>query len=444
MENHKKVSLVGTVLFTVCSILVLDSFVSPAKPIKCSDVSGHGALLNTYAIELCGITKDTADPPGGTIYHDADGELTGYFSDCGEILGNIPVFEYTDEQYMSAFLSFQEETVSYGLTGIDSGGDSIAPRLYSQMEKEGKLDLRVNTNFFTSPPLNAERAAEVIDYLDGNKQYESDFINVRQVKFKVDGVPEGKSSYLLEPYDEAAGVAEGYVSSATTTVAALTDFITAVNGAGYTVQTHCMGDASVQLAMDAYEASAKANGNPDVRNKIAHVNLLTDADVQRMAKYTVIAAMQPLWFYYDPFFSPLEEQMFGKERFDREYHIRDMIDAGVIITGSNDYPVTFDFAPLHGIEAGATQCSPYPGEDQDIETYTRNADQAATAYEMLQMYTINAAYGAFLDDRVGTIEVGKKADLVMLGDNLLTMDVKGISDVQVLYTISDGRIVYEG
>lgn len=152
MENHKKVSLVGTVLFTVCSILVLDSFVSPAKPIKCSDVSGHGALLNTYAIELCGITKDTADPPGGTIYHDADGELTGYFSDCGEILGNIPVFEYTDEQYMSAFLSFQEETVSYGLTGIDSGGDSIAPRLYSQMEKEGKLDLRVNTNFFTSPP----------------------------------------------------------------------------------------------------------------------------------------------------------------------------------------------------------------------------------------------------------------------------------------------------
>ena len=152
----------------------------------------------------------------------------------------------------------------------------------------------------------------------------------------------------------------------------------------------------------------------------------------------------PLWFYYDPFFSPLEEQMFGTERFEREYHIRDMIDAGVIITGSNDYPVTLDFAPLHAIEAGATQCSPYAGEDHDIETYTRNAAQAATVYEMLKMYTVNAAYAAFFDNQVGTIEVGKRADLVVLGDNLLTCDVKAISDVPVIYTISDGRIVYEG
>ena len=414
------------------------------KPISCADVSGHGALLNTYAIEMCGITKDTPAPPSGTIYKTADGELTGYFSDCGDILGDLPEFEYTDEQYIEAFLRFQEEASSYGLTGMDSGGDSIDTAILSRMEKDGTLNLRVNTDFFFSPPVNAERAEEVIDYLDENQQYVSDFINVRQVKFKVDGVPEGKSSYLLEPYAESAGTASDYVSSAAATVDELKEFVTAVNAAGYTVQTHCMGDASVKLAMDAYETSANANGNPDVRNKIAHVNLLTDEDVVRMADYKVIAAMQPLWFYYDPFFSPLEEQMFGTERFEREYHIRDMIDAGVIITGSNDYPVTLDFAPLHAIEAGATQCSPYAGEDQDIETYTRNAAQAATVYEMLEMYTTNAAYGAFLDDRVGTIEVGKKADLVVLGDNLLTCDVKAISDVPVIYTISDGRIVYEG
>lgn len=414
------------------------------KPIMLSDVSGHGALLNTCAIELCGITKDTADPPSGTIYKDANGELVGYFSDCGEILGAIPEFEYTEEQYKAAFLTFQEEANSYGLTGMDSGGDSIEPALFSEMEKEGVLNLRVNTDFFFSPPVNAERALEVIDYLDANQQYVSDFINVRQVKFKVDGVPEGKSSYLLEPYAEEAGAEEGYVSSAAATVEELKGFVETVNAAGYTVQTHCMGDASVQLAMDAYENSAKVNGNPDVRNKIAHVNLLTDNDVQRMAEYKVVAAMQPLWFYYDPFFSPLEEQMFGTERFESEYHIRDMIDAGIIITGSNDYPVTYDFAPLHAIEAGATQCSPYAGEDDQIETYTRNAAQSATVYEMLEMYTTNAAYGAFLNDRVGTIEVGKKADLVVLGDNLLTCDVKAISDIPVLYTISDGRIVYEG
>ena len=128
---------------------------------------------------------------------------------------------------------------------------------------------------------------------------------MRQVKFTVDGVPEGKSSYLLEPYDEAAGMDADYVSSPAASPEELKEFITAVNAAGYTVQTHCMGDASVKIAMDAYENSAKVNGNPDVRNKIAHVNLLTDEDVDRMAEYKVIAAMQPLWFYYDPFFSPV-------------------------------------------------------------------------------------------------------------------------------------------
>lgn len=415
------------------------------KPVCCYDVSSHGRLMNTKAIEMCGITKDTADPPAGTIYRDANGELTGYFSDCGEIIrSGLPSFEYTDKQYEEAFLMFQEEANSYGITSIDSGGDQILPELFNRIENDGKLNLRVNTNFMYSPPIGEEEAQEVIDYLDANQKYVSDFLNVRQVKFKVDGVPEGKSSYLLEPYAPEAEAAPDYVSSAAATDAELSGFTAAVNAAGYTVQTHCMGDASVKLAMDAYAYSAEKNGDMDVRNKIAHANLLRNEDVKRMADYGVIAAMQPLWFYYDPFFSPLEEQMFGPERFASEYHIKDMVEAGVIITGSNDYPVTYDFAPLHAIEAGATQCSPYPGEDQDIETYTRNADQAVSVYEMLKMYTVNGAYAAFFNDRVGTVEVGKKADFVVLGDNPLTCDVKAISDIQVVYTISDGRIVYEG
>ena len=418
--------------------------ISSDKPIMCIDVSYHGRLLNSYALGLTGITRDTPNPGGGIIYKDANGELTGYLSDCDDIIGGLPEIEYTQDDYIEAFKLFQQEANSYGITAIDSGGDDIEPATFNQMEKAGELTLRVNNNFFTFPTLGEEKANEVIKYLDDNQQYVSDFLNVRQVKFTVDGVPEGKSSYLLEPYAPEAGEAPDYVSSAASTTEELSAFAAAVNAAGYTVQTHCMGDASVKMAMDAFEYSIEQNGKMDVRNKITHVNLIRDEDVTRMADAGIIAAMQPLWFYYDPFFSPLEEQMFGAERFAAEYHIRDMLDAGVIITGSNDYDVTYDFAPLHAIEAGATQCSPYAGEDQDIETYTRNADQAATVYEMLKMYTCDGAYASFLDDRAGTIEVGKKADLVILGDNPLTCDVKAISDIQVVYTISDGRIVYEG
>ena len=416
------------------------------KPICCSDVSFHGSLLNTFAIEMLGITKDTPAPPSGNIYKDENGELTGYFSDCGALLEGLPAFEYTEDQIVDAFLALQAEANSYGLTAFDSGAEEyMTPALLAHLHEDGGLNLRFNFNFFVNDG-NTQGAEEAIAFIEENQQYESDFLNVRQVKFKMDGVPEGKSSYLLEPYDPAAGEAPDYRSSAATDQEGFTDFVIAMNTAGYTVQTHCMGDASVQLAMNSFEAAQEALGDTqkECRNKIAHVNLITDEDVQRMADLEVIAAMQPMWFYYDPFFSPLEEQMFGEERFNQEYHIRDMLDAGVIITGSNDYPVTLDFAPLHAIEAGATQCSPYPGEDDQPEIYTRNADQAVTVYEMIQMYTTNAAYGAFFDDLVGTIEVGKKADLVVLGNNLLTCDVKEISDTPVIYTISDGRIVYEG
>ncbi len=416
------------------------------KPIACTDVSLHGRLLNSKAIEMCGLTKDTPNPPSGNIYKDENGELTGYFSDCSDILTGLPEFEYTDEQRTEAFLKLQAEANSYGVTSFDSGGEDVmTPELLNDLYEEGKLNVRFNYNFFW-PDASTEGAEGAIQYIEDNKQYESDFLNVRQVKFKVDGVPEGKSSYLLEPYDPAAGEAPDYVSSAASTQEDLTDFVVAVNTAGYTVQTHCMGDASVQMAVNAYEASQDALGDAqkECRNKIAHVNLVLEEDVQRMADLKVIAAMQPMWFYYDPFFSPLEEQMFGAERFASEYHIRDMMDTGLIITGSNDYYVTLDFAPLHAIEAGATQCSPYPGEDTQPDLYTRNADQAVSVYEMMQLYTTNAAYGAFLDDRAGTIEVGKKADLVVLGQNILTCDVTAISDTTVDYTISDGRIVYEG
>jgi predicted amidohydrolase YtcJ len=117
-----------------------------------------------------------------------------------------------------------------------------------------------------------------------------------------------------------------------------------------------------------------------------------------------------------------------------------MVETGVTLAGASDAPVT-GYNPLEEIEVGVTRNSPYPGEE-DTDMY-RAADQALTAYQMLQAYTTNVAYENFMDDLVGTIEVGKKADLVALDQNILTIDPKAISDTTVLYTISNGRVVYE-
>jgi predicted amidohydrolase YtcJ len=413
------------------------------KPVAVTDMSHHGTLLNSRAIELCGITRDTADPPSGTIYHDENGELTGYFSDCGDIITGLPAFEYGEADYREAFTAFQAEANSYGLTAIDSGGaDPVEWPALAAMEKDGSLSLRVSTNVFVDQ--SQESFDSTLALLTQCKaDYESDWLKFHQVKFKVDGVPEGKSAYLLEPYAAGAEMPADYVSSPACTQEELNELVARWNAAGYQVQTHCMGDAAVNMALNAYENSVKVNGSGDYRNQITHVTLITDADKTRMGELGIIGGMQPLWFYYDPFFSPLEEQMFGTERFKTEYHIRDMEDAGIVMTGSNDYPVTYDFAPLHAMEAGVTQCSPYAGEE-GLAEYTRNADQGVTPYEALEWYTVNGAYAMFMEDQIGTIEVGKQADLTVLGYNILTCEPQAISDAPVVYTVSNGRIVYQG
>ena len=414
------------------------------KPVVVRDMSFHGSLFNTKALEICGITKDTPAPEGGSIFKDENGELTGYFSDC-ELGDALPSFKYDLDDYKEACLGFQAEANSYGITGINSGGANMEKALemwaaMSDMENEGTLALRVNTNaYIVSPDAFEEQLAALNE---AKENYESDWIKVHQVKEAIDGVPEAKTAYLLEPYAPEAGMDADYRGNPGCSQKTLNSMAASWNAAGYQVQIHAMGDAAVRMALDAFAYSNEVNGTGDYRNQITHVTLITPEDVTRMADMGIIANMQPLWFYYDPFFSPLEEQMFGTERFKTEYHIRTMEDAGIIMTGSNDSPVTADFAPLHAIEAGVTQCSPYDGEE-GLAEFTRNADQGVTAYEALRWYTVNGAYVLCREDQLGTIEVGKLADMAVLGYNILTCEPEAISDTPVEYTISGGRIVYD-
>lgn len=426
----------------------IDEIVSD-KPVIFSDMSGHGNLINSKALEMAGITVDTPAPAGGSIYKDANGKLTGYLSDSGSLLDVFPRIEYTPKQYHDAFLLFQKEMNSYGITGIDIAGPTIdAPKawaVFNEMEKNGELTLRVNCVTWTDgmSKFGKDSAEASIKTLNEGQKYNSDFQHVSMVKGIIDGVPEGKTASLLEPYAPGAEMAADYRGPQYATQDEMNEFVATIDKAGYQVQIHAMGDRGVNTALNAFEYAQTQNGVRDSRHAIAHVTLITDADKKRMGELKVIGAMQPLWWYYDPFFSPLEEQMFGAERFKSEYHIKDMIDAGIKITGSIDYPVLLDARPLNGIEAGVTQSSPYPGEEDD-PTYVRTADQTVSVIDMLKIYTMNGAYQMFMDKTIGSLEVGKKADMVVLSQDITKVNSKAISDTIIFYTISNGEIIYTG
>ncbi len=133
--------------------------------------------------------------------------------------------------------------------------------------------------------------------------------------------------------------------------------------------------------------------------------------------------------------------MLGTERFNRMYVIKDMLDADIIMTGSTDYNVLPDFRPLVGIECGTTQRSPYEGEDTD-PSFTRNADQVATLMQMIEAYTINGAYQMGMEDKIGSLEVGKLADMAILEKDLFSIPLKDIAETNVTMTVIGGKIVF--
>ena len=423
--------------------------ICPDRPVMITDMSNHCFLLNAKAMEIAGVTDDMPVPNGANFFRYPDGKLTGYFADSFFITEKLPAKVKNPEKYHKAFLKYQDICSSYGITGIDIAGPIILAQdvwqVLADMEKNGELKLRVNCTYldWNNPPLSNESAESYIEMLTEGQKYNSDYQKVSQVKIILDGVPEAKSARLIEPYAKEANEASDYIGPMYHDPEVLKNFVTKINEAGYQVQIHAMGDGAVKVALDAYEHSQEINGDKDYRNMIAHVTLITDEDIKRMGKLKVIGTMQPLWWYYDPNFSCLEEQNFGTERFKKEYNIRTMMDAGIKITGSIDYPIQPDFRPLAGIQVGTTQSSPYKDQCDDPK-YLRNADQVVTAKEMLECYTTNGAFEMRMEDSIGTLEVGKKADLVVLEQDILTCDPKTIADTKVVYTIMNGKIVYQG
>lgn len=418
------------------------------KPICIKDISGHCFLVNDAGAKLIGLTRDT-QVEGANIFKYEDGEPTGFVADGLPLLLSFPTPERTPEMYRKAFLQYQDLANSYGITAIDGAGPIIDPplvwKLLHEMEEAGELKLRANIGYLDWSGMILDEAAadRYIASLNEGQKYNSDFQKVSQAKTLLDGVPEARSVRLLEPYEPMEEGEEPYYGPIYQDAENLKKFIAKLNAAGYQMHIHSMGDGSARVAVDCYEYSAQQNGPGDYRNIIAHLTLIHPDDIKRAGELGVYGSMQPNWWYMEPVFGALEGRNLGPERIQAEYPTRDMVDAGMTISGSIDYPVLPDFRPLVGMQSGATRQSPYPGQRDDPATI-RSIEQKLTQQEMLEVYTINGAKQMRMEDKIGTLEVGKKADMVVLDQNIVACDPKVIADTKIFYTIMNGNIVFEG
>jgi predicted amidohydrolase YtcJ len=198
-----------------------------------------------------------------------------------------------------------------------------------------------------------------------------------------------------------------------------------------------IGDGATRITLDALEQAQESNGKRDARHLITHLHLVAPEDILRFAKLDVIGVPQPFWFKIDEYYYELALPYLGKERADKQYPMQSFIDAGVIMASASDFPVTIPFDPLIAIQTGIIRST-----NGDPSADVLWPEERSTLEDMIASFTYNGAYANFLEKEIGSIEVGKQADMIVLDQNLFEIPANEIARTQVLLTLIDGKEVF--
>ncbi len=439
----------------------LDAICSTA-PIILRSYDGHSTWVNSRALEMGGITKFTPDPEGGIIERNpSTGEPWGTLRESAARL--VPAVEYSYEQQYQAAIAFQEFMHSLGYTGVFSAGSSEEVfQAFKALDEEGKLSLWIRGSQFIGPgrsgSVDQDLRTQINDQIQDLERmrttYNSELVKIITAKFFIDGVVEGVTASVIEPYTEEAGKGEDYHGlnywRDLNALDLLNETFADLLKRGIQIHVHSIGDRATKDIVDALEyAQGKVPGN--YRNVITHLQLVCPEDIPRFKELGIIANCQVYWDFKEPNWWEYVDGPFLGERGEHEYPLGSFVKAGVMIAGSSDYPVTEVPMPLWAIEAGVTRnlnsADYYEGDDissMDDPTYLLDKNERVSLEDMIKCYTCNNAYQLFIEGLTGTIEVGKYADLVVLGENLFEVDPLHIDSVPIEMTIFHGEVVFEG
>lgn len=404
------------------------------KPVAMIDYGHHSFWLNSAAMKLKNITKDTPDIADGVIVRDAEGNPTGCFHEGTKIYFEDLLYHFTVDQYKEALLFYQDFFLSCGITmtfdpmvNYDYGSENVM-EAYHQLDAEGKLKIHVHGGYQVfvdkNPVTDVEHAIKLRDKFKGNK------FAVDHIKILLDGVIDTRTAYLCEPYSDKDDNYRGMLRFDLDT---LTETVKKSNELDIIMHIHTIGDGAVNFALNAFE---KAQSTPDNRNALTHLQLVNPADIDRMAKLGVIAVTNPYWFFKYDTVHRQTVSFVGEERAEKQYPMKSFFDKGIIASQASDYPVTPEPNPLISIQLGVNR--QVPGMPNSL----LGGNERVTVEQMIKAATFNGAYQFKCENTLGSITVGKKADMVVLDSDITACDSEKIADAQVLRTMIDGEWVY--
>jgi predicted amidohydrolase YtcJ len=418
---------------------------APDHPVVLADFSLHAIWVNSRAIEIAGVSAATPTPTGGDISRDERGEPEGLFSEFaaqGLIQQHVP--ELTREERRTAIAAATTELHQLGTTSVTDpalgpggGGGMLGTetlRAYEDMAREGELGLRVSALLL----FGAEGTVTVEDMRAGLEGFEVDApagsrLRVGGIKIFGDGIPPLHTAWLHEPYADAPTrgglVIPGDDDAAR--VAELRELVRLAHAAGHQIGIHATGDAAIDATVDAFAAAVRRHPRADPRHYVIHADLTYAATLRTMGEHGFGASSQPSIKTAAAHLSAL---LLGEERAAYQWPYRSMLDAGVPLVFSSDAPVVWpDWR--QGVAAAVLRTSAADGA-------VYGPQERITVEEAIAAYTRGGAWQDLAEDQKGTIEVGKVADLCVLGGDPFTGDPAEIPEMPILATVLDGEPVH--
>jgi predicted amidohydrolase YtcJ len=413
---------------------LLDAVVA-ARPVFLEAEDGHSAWVNSEALRFAGLDADTPDPPRGVIERDPEsGAPSGTLRETAVDLVEALLPEIDFDMRLAALRLGVEEANRHGITAVidaSVGHEELA--VYRALEAEGQLTLRV-TAALDWPGPDAGPAFEQL--LQMRTELASPLIRLTSVKVFVDGVLEGDTAALLEPYLHREGAFRGELLLEPDQLA---DAVSRFDSLDLDVHLHAIGDRAVRAALDAVEhARARNTGRTHGRHQIAHLQLVHPDDHSRFAALEVAANFQALWAYPDPYINDINLPQVGPARVARMYPIGSLQRAGATIVAGSDWPVS-SMNPWDAIEVALTRQDP-----RRRHAGVLNASEAVGLDTMLAAFTREGARVAGLDQITGMLRPGLAADLVWLEDDPYQRDAHGLAHLRVRGTWFAGRRVFSG
>ena len=410
------------------------------KPLMMNTGSGHSMLLNTKALEWAGIDAEYAKKYGYDQVHvDKNGEPDGYVCEA-PVFEIMPKISKSFDDFKNFLLAWQDIAIQKGYTAVaDAGVEFLSPQItkaYHELEEEGKLKLR--TYAYLMVPENAENPkAEVARIAADRAKYSNEYFHVVGVKTFLDGVIEAHTGWQIDDYLDTPGY---HGLERFNDHEKMVELIVAADSEGLSVHVHSVGNGATKFMLDCIEDAEKITGDLDQRNVLAHLQFVNDEDIQRMANTGSIPAVPPLWSPNVSNVYKQEVSYVGKELADKAYPIRSFYDAGANVVFHSDYPVS----PIFDIKLSiyTAEKRTYPKEIANTEP--RNIEEAINREQSLRAMTINVARQWHQENRLGSIEFGKIANMTVFDCDFLHDDIEKIGKAKVVATIIDGEEVYKG